>query len=284
MDCVTLPAHGTLSRYHRHGCRCPHCREAARLYAARVARLTAYGQWRPFADADPVREHLAVLAEFGIGALRAARLAGVSPGAVQRLLWPQKGRPVSQRIRTQTAQKLLAVRPTLANCAPLAVIHAAGTRRRLQALTARGFPAAHLAPRLGLAPSHLCMIMRPGYSGRVQVATARAVAALYDQLWDADPRECGVPKHGATYARTIAKKHGWPLPCAWDDDTIDDPAARPDLGERTRRQDALIEDAAFITATTGITDLTVVAARLGVSRTYLDKVRERHRAALAQAA
>lgn len=273
--CTPLPDHGTLSRYHRHGCRCETCRKAARDHRRITSRLTAYGQWQPLVDAEPVRQHLRNLADFGIGSHRAARLAGVSTGAVQRLLWPPSGTAPSKRIRPATAAALLAVRPILANLAPGATVHPAGTRRRLQALSACGFPAVRLAAHLRLSSSHLSMLMRPGYTGRVAAATARAVAALYDQWWNADPHACGVSKHGATYARTVAAKQGWPPPAAWDDDTIDDPAATPDLGDAGRRQHALAEDAAFIAETTGVTDPDLIAERLGISRNYYDKIRER---------
>jgi hypothetical protein len=53
--------------------------------------------------------------------------------------------------------------------------------------------------------------------------TAEQITALYDQL-TALPPPTG---RAATYARTVAAKHGWVSPWAWDDDRIDDPEQGP---------------------------------------------------------
>src|SRR6266536_5240977 len=57
--------HGTRAGY-RGGCRCEPCRRADREYARRRYRLKAYGQWQPFTDAAPVREHVRRLMSLGI--------------------------------------------------------------------------------------------------------------------------------------------------------------------------------------------------------------------------
>jgi hypothetical protein len=63
---------------------------------------------------------------------------------------------------------------------------------------------------------------------RTLVRVARAVRALYDELWRADPREHGVDNQAYSRTRNHAAAHGWAPVGAWDDDTIDDPAAFPD--------------------------------------------------------
>jgi hypothetical protein len=62
----------------------------------------------------------------------------------------------------------------------------------------------------------------------VRAGTARAVCALYDELWDQPPPEgTHRDKIAASRARNRAAAHGWPPPLAWDDDTIDDPDVVP---------------------------------------------------------
>ena len=272
----TAPAHGTLARYVAHKCRCEPCRAASRTYALRVHRLKAYGKWQPYVDAQPVRDHLAMLADHGIGWMRAARIAGVPTGSVSKILYGTRNpqRPPSRRVRPETADRILAVRPTLDLLADNATTDATGTRRRIQALMTRGFTQSYLALRVGANPSNF----RKSFdNAKVRARTARTVAALYDELWDADPAAYGISTQGSRYARTVARQNGWAPPAAWDDSAIDDPAAVPDLGTKVRRQDALAEDAEFIAATAGA-DLDAVAVRLGITRTYLDKVRERTQA------
>jgi hypothetical protein len=100
-------------------------------------------------------------------------------------------------------------------------VDATGTRRRLQALATAGWSAQVIADLLGVGPkTHICRI-RAGARARVLRSTAQRVQALYDELWD---------RPGPSlYARNYAAKRAWALPLAWDDDTIDDPAAAPNL-------------------------------------------------------
>jgi len=277
MSALTPVSHGTLTGYIIHKCRCRPCRAANNGYSARVRRLRAYGRWQPLVDAQPVREHLRLLAAHGIGARRAARLAGVPTTTIQRLLHGSTNppRPPTRRMRPAAAARILALRPTLDLLADGARTNATGTHRRIHALAAAGWPLSALATRLGADRYATRRILR---AHQVSARTARTVAALYDQLWDQDPLTRGVLKTSAARARALASRNGWPPPAAWDDDTIDDPAARPDLGGHARRQDALLEDAQFIASTTGA-DHDQTAARLGITRDYYDKIRERASAA-----
>lgn len=266
--------HGTLRQYVIGKCRCGECTAALRAYKNHTTRLKAYGQWEPLTDAEPCREHLRMLSEHGIGWRRAAQLAGVGAGSVNRLLRGEPGRQPSKRIRTETAVRLLAARPTLENQAACSVIDATGMRRRLQALVARGFPQKFIAARLGMDQANFSKLL---YCERITAGTVRKVVALYEQLWDQDPAALGVGEQGRKYAKRVARKRDWVGPGAWDDATIDDPAAVPDLGGRTPRPIAVWEDFEFIVRTTGVEDRDVIAARLGISRDSLEKNLERAR-------
>jgi transcriptional regulator with XRE-family HTH domain/predicted transcriptional regulator len=263
--------HGTRAGY-RNGCRCGPCRQAARQYARTRYRLRAYGRWQPFTSAASVREHIRQLMAAGIGANRAAALAGVPPSAVSRLLYgrPARGEQPSRQIRTTTAARLLAVRHSAAALAPGALLAADGTRRRLQALVATGWSGRVLAARLGMGPAHLRRILRG--QPMVVAATARRARDLYDQLWDQPPPQATRGQRiSAAKARAHAARHHWPPPLAWDDDTIDQPGTQPARWQRTRthRSRDLAAEAAELT-TWGYTR-TQAAQRLGVSRGALDK-------------
>jgi hypothetical protein len=271
MTDASVPARECGHPLHVAGCRA--CREYSAFDARRRYRLRAYGRWQPpYVDAAPVREHVLTLKAAGIGWERVARIAGVPPATVSYLLYgcPAAGRPPSGRIRPGAAARLLAVIPSLDLLAGKARTDAAGTRRRLQALAAAGHTREALRGRLGIRDeSNFSKLLT---CDRVSAATARAVRGLYDELWDVPPDE-STPQAAALArrARKRAAALGWPLPMAWDDDTIDDPAARPadDWKRGARGTSAgLAEDAAELLAR-GL-DRNAAAARLEVKRDTLD--------------
>lgn len=195
-------------------------------------------------DADPVREHVNELREFGIGWMRIADAAGVPRTVVGSLLYGRKNRPPNRRVRPATAEKLMAVTPSMDLLPDGAWIDGTGTRRRVQALAARGWPLAWLERRLGLARKALSAVLRR--RDRVTARTARAVRDLYDELWDQEPPTGDRwQKTAVATMRRYAADQGWVPPLAWDDDAIDDPDAGPDpdaLGDARRRLADVVED------------------------------------------
>lgn len=218
--------HGN-AKYHLENCRCLICCQAARDYDNNRRRAIAYCRWQPFVDAEPVRQHVQALGEFGIGWMRTARLAGVSTGGVSKLLYGDRPRGLapSKRVRPETALKLLAVEPTLDNLGDRTAIDGTGTRRRLQALVYAGWTQSELARRIQMNRANFGKTI---VSGLVEVATLKTTHAIYDQLWRVDPTTVGVPAFRADAARQIAASRGWAPIGAWDDDRIDDPTAFPD--------------------------------------------------------
>lgn len=219
--------HGTRAKYVVESCRCTPCKRANRREENHRTRMHIYGRWQPYVDADPVRAHVATLEAYGLGWKRIARLAGVSTGCMSKLLYghPQRGLAPSKRVRPETAAKILAVTAAADVLAGHSTIDGTGTRRRLQALCAAGWPQAQLARRLRMTPANFGDTLR----GRdVYVSTARAVTQLYEALWRADPREDGVDNQAYSRSRNHARDERWAPVGAWDDDTIDDPAAEPD--------------------------------------------------------
>ncbi|MEU1443053.1 hypothetical protein [Streptomyces mirabilis] len=250
-----------------------HCRRAACLarsadYDRTRNRLIAYGRWQPFVDAEPVRQHIRMLSSYGIGWQRVCRLSGASNGGVSRLLYGDRGRGYvpTKRVRTTTADRITAIRPTLENVAPTATVDGTGTRRRIQALVANGWPQMRLGAELDL--NHYRMIWERARSEAVTGATARQVMHLYNQLWNVDPASRGIAPRYITQAKKIARTNGWAPPGAWDDDYIDSPAAQPDLGEDVDRYTAIAEDARWLISEQNYT-VGQAAHRLGITSEHL---------------
>lgn len=216
--------HGTRARYVT-GCRCLPCRAANATYNNRRDRLRAYG--RPttdLVDAGPVREHIRALSAAGMGRRQLARVSGVANSVLVKILYGDaaRGMPPSRRVRPATAARILGVQAPVR--APSALVDSAGTVRRLRALVAVGWPQARLAERIGWTDANLSALIR-GERAQVEQRTADAVVKLYDQLWQVSPEGLS-----AARARRHAARRGWAGPLAWDDETIDDPAAGPDRG------------------------------------------------------
>jgi DNA-directed RNA polymerase specialized sigma24 family protein len=66
-------------------------------------------------------------------------------------------------------------------------------------------------------------------SATVSARLARRVAGVYDQYWMDRPEDHGVPQHVADRVRRHAASQGFHGPLTWDDDTIDDPKAEPQM-------------------------------------------------------
>ncbi|MFJ9374401.1 hypothetical protein [Streptomyces sp. NPDC101455] len=101
---------------------------------------------------------------------------------------------------------------------------AAGTIRRVQALMVAGFPLARQAREAGVTPGRLTRTLT---AATVPADLARTVAAVYARYSMASPGLCGVSHIHARAARDRATAARWPPAAAWDDGTIDDPAAVP---------------------------------------------------------
>ncbi|RBY83261.1 helix-turn-helix domain-containing protein [Blastococcus sp. TF02A-30] len=215
--------HGTRAAYVKDRCRCTDCTAANTASGRAVHRAQTFGRWRPFVDAAPVREHLRALRAAGIGVEQIAMLAGLSTNHVRELANPGRdGNPGIRRVRPETAHQVLRVRVDEANRAPRSHVGATGTRRRLQALIAIGWPHDELAARLGRNSAGL---RRSMLSDAVTARTAQDVTALYEQLWNLrPPHSTDDQRAAADAARAFAAERGWLPPLAWDDiDTDPEP-------------------------------------------------------------
>lgn len=237
---------------HRAPCTCAHCRETNRAYDARRRRLIAYGRWEPFTAAAPVREHIKLLAAAGISHRRAAEIAGVPRTTVEHVMYgrPSLGLPPARRIRTETAQAILAVQPAEEHLASGVQVDGTGTRRRLQALVTLGWSERALAEFVGIGHAHLTKVVRGRHE--VTAATARKTRAVYDRMWDRPPAETTRGERiSAARARGHATRHGWAPPGAWDDEGphgIDNPDGTP-AGVLVKESPVVDERAAWLVAT-----------------------------------
>lgn len=226
--------HGTHACYVLDRCRCTDCTRASADYEKHRKRLHAYGRFTHLVDAQPARDHVHELIAQGLGLKTLANISGVSGGALSRLMYGSKGQPASKRIHRDTETRILAVRATIDTLAPGAITDGTGTRRRLQALMTLGWSQTRLAAALDYQTRNFGHLIN-GTRG-VTVATAHAVRALYDNLWDQAPT---IANHweagGSNRARKYATERGWVPPMAWDDDTIDDPNATPHVDEHEPR-------------------------------------------------
>ena len=125
-------------------------------------------------------------------------------------------------------------------------VPAVGTIRRLQALVATGWSQSAIAARAGVTFQAINYLIRKDVEASIYRSTADQVTALYEQMW----RGPGTPKDrwdagGQRLARKFAEGRGWAPPLAWDDETIDDPAATPSgglVGGWKDKAGALIDD------------------------------------------
>ena len=174
-------------------------------------------------DAEPVRAHIAALKAAGLGNRRIQELTGISRTTLTALTNGRrcKGTGPSSHVWAHTANKLLSI-PVETMAAYGANINAIGTTRRLQALTAIGYSQQTICDHLGWLPSNATRLFT-GKQTSCTVASAAKVRVLFNEL-QLTPGTC-------TRARNRAVKLRWAPPLAWDDD-IDDPDAKPDLGDR----------------------------------------------------
>lgn len=193
-------------------------------WAARRREEKRLGTWQPFVPAGPVRAHLDGIRRAGMPVRVTAVRLGLPPTAFEYLLWGDQNNPPGELVRRETAELVLAYWPALADFPDRARIDPTGTRRRVQALEVLGFSRLFLAERLGVQNTNFAQSLT---AERVTARVARLVAGLYDELWTCRPEDFGVKQWVADRTRRAAAKKGWQRPMAWDDDTIDDPAAVP---------------------------------------------------------
>lgn len=205
-------------------CGCPGClrikRANERRRRARIARgETCWG------DLDAVIAHIGALRAVGMSVPKIARAAGVGAATLTRIIWPPRRGSPAKRVTVSVAERVLRVRFDPSQLPPATVIDATGTRRRLQALAVAGWSFLALAEEYGTGDRQ--QIRTLAESDRCCAGTHVRVADMFRRLWLVDPPKSR--RSTQTRFRMMVERKGWVGIGAWDDDTIDDPNAVPDL-------------------------------------------------------
>lgn len=244
------------------------------------SRLSDNKTWLKMANADYARgirktttpekaqAHVQELvSRYGVSVRGIATAADIAPFIISNL---NRGICTGLHVDSERAILAVTVESVFQSQASTAYVPSIGAQRRVQALMAIGWRHRDLIERLGFdTPSLL-------YKTGEWVTRRRhdAVKDLYDQLWD-QPGPCSIHTQ-----RRIAKA-GYAPPLAWDDDTIDDPKAVPDLGAVVRGRgrptegqvlasDAQLEDVEFLVEQALTWD--AITERLGVEPGTLERM------------
>lgn len=271
----TPPNHDTLTCYCNYDCRLPECVDRYRTWNNARRKAHRRGDWQSHVDAEPVREHLQLLAKHGISLFRAAQAAGIGHTSLHPLFQQtHAGRRGRQHtVTTDIAAKVLALDPEALKAA---YSDPTGTVRRIQALVAIGWPMYYLAEDLGVSPAYVSALIQRSAKGRpIRTSTADSVAAAYERLKGRRLSRAGVSTHSANRARRYAAANQWPPPKYWDDPDhpIDDPDFEPLYG--VSAAEILAQEAHWLMTAGGLS-LDLAAERLGKSRSYVEKSLKDH--------
>jgi len=216
--------HGSSAAYLHGGCRCDVCRSNRSQKQTARRKEIAYGRYEnALVDAEPVREHMAMLMSFGIGINRIAKMAGVSHQTVYPLVYGRTSydikngkAPSTTRIKRESAERILALKPTIADLPDIMQISNRGFVRRVQALNCLGYSTREIGSLLGF--SSTSQVYRMMKSSRILVVNHRAMDDLYQRL-EFKPAVAVDNKHATRIRKTQdhAKAHGFIPPAGWDD-------------------------------------------------------------------
>lgn len=178
--------HGSYVKYVVERCRCEPCRQANREYERRRVHAMSRPDevWAPYVPAGRARRHLEELAVAGVGLKTVAKMSGVPHGSLSKLVYGERGKPPSRRIRPETARRILAVKAT--DAADGQRVDGARTIALLDELVARGFTKTFLATELAGRPRPSLQLARRR-DGQVRASTARKVEELYRRLDGVEP-------------------------------------------------------------------------------------------------
>lgn len=213
-----VPPHGTEARYKgtrfgRPPCRCKACTRANRLGGIRRERARLAGE-DLLIGRDVLLPHIKELQASGMSQALIARHANVSQTTISYI--------INGRIQACMRAKglgILAVRPGQFD--ELSERPALGAMRRTQALYAIGHGRESISATCGLSVCTVGQIANSRYTlidGRIDAAIRLAY------------RNLGNTPGPSWKARRRAEAQGWAPVGAWDDDTIGNPAALPQLG------------------------------------------------------
>lgn len=267
-----MPDHGDARRYRR-GCTCQPCTSAVNAETKKWKYIRDNGGGA-FVPAERVIRYIWRLRYAGMADTQIREEARLTPPHLYQII------RTKAPVRHTTASRIFAIPVPDITSEPSrngAMIPALGTLRRLQALTAEGWPAKDLEKRVGTGAGYISYLLRGDGTGTVRLFTAAAVRNLYSQLEGQRPEEHGVSPKAANIARKRAATKGWPGAAYWDQDDFDNPDFVPATG-KTPRYIELAENGLELETRQGYTRQQA-ADRLGVSKDALQQAISRYRAA-----
>jgi hypothetical protein len=125
------------------------------------------------------------------------------------------------------------------------MVDSTGPLRRLQGLVAMGWTLTEIGEAAGISASQVGHWLAGVYGkDRIYVKSAERIRLAYDRLsMKLPPEVTSIQKRDRTRNRNIARARGWMPPLAWDDETIDDPKAKPrNPRPRGRQYDEAVVD------------------------------------------
>ncbi|WP_031189868.1 MULTISPECIES: hypothetical protein [Streptomyces] len=222
--------HGDPRRYRR-GCHCRPCTKGASADARRRRYLRANGRGTLHAP-DRAAAHITRLRDAGMQDLHICKDARISPATLYDIMRGQR------RVHYAVEARILRVTvPSAQEGRSGSHIDACGTRRRLRALAAEGWPAAELARRIGRDKQYVVYLQLGHGGGTVRRWVANYVHDLYERLNGLKPEQEGVRPALARATRDRAAAKGWLGTGYWDIDEIDDPDFEPASGEPRSRNE-----------------------------------------------
>ncbi|AZS11740.1 helix-turn-helix DNA binding protein [Arthrobacter phage Maja] len=181
-------------------------------------------------DISRARVHIqSLMASHGVSCRSIAEAAGVSPSTINLI---ERGEVNLVGVKFEKAIRAVRVEDIFERPNPRGAVPIIGARRRIQALMAIGWRHQDLTPLLGFRSANI--VHQGGHW--VSRKNHEAVKDLYDRLWN---------QRGPATAQSMSRiaKAGYAPPLAWDDDSIDDPNASPDLGDEVHKHGPAAEDA-----------------------------------------
>lgn len=194
------------------GCGCEKCKTLRRR-KAKLCKI--YGSSK--VPAGPVIAKVEQLVSEGYSRQAIAAAAGISSRTIfqatlvkRRTVWRTTSDPILALTRADVVR----------NSTPVSLVPAVGAARRLQALMRMGWRMSDMAANA--TEYHLINKVRTAPYLRIQAANFLRIQEMYDRL--------SMKVGPSNQNRTKAARFGYAPPLAWDEDTIDDPDADPDLG------------------------------------------------------
>lgn len=267
---VANHVHGTRACYVLDKCRCMDCSKAVVAAENERRRLQAYGRYDRYRDAQPVRDHIAMLGDYGISLKQVGRLTGINGGALTKIVYGLHGtdpttgervqtRPPARRVTKETADKILSVAAAPENIAAGAPdpyrTHEA--RTKLRSLVRLGHSMSRVGREMGSEPSNAGRYFH-GDSVLLKGTVDRALALFDAWSMTLPPQDTKWERTAVARARRYATEQGWDAP-------LDLEAADVDI-----ELDGYIDEAVVLRVIDGDTKVapTVVERREAVRRLH----------------